>query len=140
MVIMPITWDRADAVAIVLSDITFQENIIALKQADKNKDLVMATVSHELRTPLNGIIRLLQILETKIPQEDQSENISLCKDNAILLLNIVNSILDLQLVRNGELKLKLAQVNICELLKETVKLFQFMASQKKIRLESQNHE
>jgi len=133
--LMPITWDREDAVAVILTDITYRENIMALKIADQNKDFVIATVSHELRTPLNGIIGILQIAETKTHEPETTEYLSLCKDNATLLLNLVNSILDLQQIRNGKIRLYRSKVNVSQLLKETIKLFHYQSTQKKIHLQ-----
>jgi len=134
VVLMPLSWDREDAVAIILNDITFQDKIIAFKQADKNKDLIIATVSHELRTPLNGIIGLLQIMETKTEQPEVLKDVFLCKDNATLLWNLVNSILDLQMFYSGKLRLKLTKIDLHQFLKDTTKLFQFIASQKGLYL------
>ena len=133
-IITPIIWDREEAVAIVLNETTYQENMLALKLADRNKDLVIATVSHELRTPLNGIIGILQIVETKAVQPEVLDYLSLCKDNATLLLNLVNSILDLQQIRDRRLKLNLSDVNICKLVEDTVRLFHYQATQKQLSL------
>ena len=133
-IVTPIIWDQEEAVAIVLNETTYQENILALKVADRNKDLVIATVSHELRTPLNGIIGILQIVETKALQPEVLEYLSLCKDNAILLLSLVNSMLDLQQIRDGKLKLNLSNVNIAKVAKDTIQLFYYQAAQKQIFL------
>jgi len=133
--LMPITWDREDAVAVILNDITYRENILALKIADQNKEFLIATVSHELRTPLNGIIGILQIAESKTNEPEITEYLSLCKDNATLLLNLVNSILDLQQIRNGKIRLYPSKVQVAQLLKDTIKLFHYQSAQKKIQLQ-----
>lgn len=132
-----IKWDAEDAVAIILNDITYQENLIALKVSNKNKDKILATVSHELRTPLHGIINLLELTEKKLSDHEALENLSLCKDNAILLLSLVNSILDLHQISTDKLKLNITKFDLREYLSSTLRLFQFQCHQKGLALEFQ---
>ncbi len=134
VLLIPVVWDERDAITVILNDITYQENLIALRIADANKDKVIATVSHELRTPLNGIIGILSIAESKTQQPEMNEYLSLCKDNANLLLGLVNSLLDLQQLRQGKIKLNIAEVSIRKLIQDTMKLFQYQCNQKGIYL------
>jgi len=107
-----VKWDGADALAIAFNDITFQEKLIYYKTTNENKDRIIATVSHELRTPLNGILGLLDMAEKKIKDAEVLEYTSLGKDNANLLLSLVNSILDMHQIRAGKLKLAISKINI----------------------------
>jgi len=137
VLLIPVVWDGRNATTIILNDITYQENLIALRIADANKDKVIATVSHELRTPLNGIIGILSIAESKTQQPEMNEYLSLCKDNANLLLGLVNSLLDLQQLRQGKIKLNIAEVSIRKLIQDTIKLFQYQCNQKGIYLKEE---
>ena len=83
VLLVPVVWDGRNATTIILNDITYQKNLIALRIADANKDKVIATVSHELRTPLNGIIDILFIAESKTQQPEMNGYLSLCKDNQV---------------------------------------------------------
>ena len=134
VVLMPLTWDTQDAVAVLLNDITEQEKTFVLKVADKNKDLVLATMSHELRTPLNGIIGIIQMIESKIDKKETADLLALCKDNATLLLSLVNSVLDLQQISHGKLKLHISTIDIRATLENTARLFQFQLEQKGLYL------
>jgi len=134
MVLKRIKWNGNDAVAVVLNDITYQEKLMHWKMANANKDKIIATVSHELRTPLNGIIGLLDMTEKKIEHPEALSFISLCKDNAHLLMNLVNSLLDLHQISAGKLKLTISKINIRKCLQDVLKLFQFQANQKGIFL------
>jgi len=129
-----IKWNGNDAIAVVLNDITHQEKLMYLKMANANKDKIIATVSHELRTPLNGIIGLLDMTEKKVQHHDALEYISLCKDNAHLLLSLVNSLLDMHQISSGKLKLNISKINIRKCLQSVIRLFQFQTNQKGISL------
>lgn len=131
VVVMPITWDIQDAVAVVIHDITDQEEAFVSKVADQNKDLVAATMSHELRTPLNGIIGIIQMIEPKLEEDQETATLlSLCKDNALLLQSLVNSILDLQQVYYGRLKLQISKFQIEDAITNIVQLFRFQLDRK----------
>jgi len=132
--ITPVTWESTPAMMIALENVTYKKEIADLKLAQKNKDLLIATVSHELRTPLHGILGLIQIVEPKVHQSDVLEYLSLCKDNAHLLLNLVNSLLDHQQIQYGEIKLNPAKVHLQTLIKSVFSLFTFLANQKNIQL------
>jgi len=130
-----IRWDGCEAVTILMDDITHQETIIALQVADANKDRVIATVSHELRTPINGMLGMLQIMQKLTKDEDLIKHVELCQNAAKLLLNIVNTILDLQLMRANKLRISISKTDIREVLDEVYSLFVFSCKEKGISLE-----
>ena len=134
IVLMPITWDIQEAVVFVFHDVTDQEKAFGLRVAEQNKNLVMTTMSHELRTPLNGIIGILQLIGSKVSEKKITDLLALCRDNATLLLSLINSILDLQQFHHGRLKLLKTEVHIRKMMKDIAHLFQFQLSQKGLSL------
>jgi len=135
IILKMIKWDKEDAVAVIFNDITHQENLISLKVADENKNKILGTVSHELRTPLNVIIGILQICERKIENNpDVLEHLELCKDNAYLLLSLVNSLLDLQRIGQGKFTLNPSKIELRKVLNDIVRLFQFQAKKSGVNL------
>jgi len=132
--ITPVTWERSPAIMITLENVTYKKELADLKLAQENKDLLIATVSHELRTPLHGVLGLIQIIEPKVQQSEILEYLSLCKDNAHLLLNLVNSLLDHQQIQYGEIKLNPAKIHLQTCIKSVFGLFTFLANQKNIQL------
>ena len=50
-----VKWDEEDVLAILMTDITLQKEIISLQVADANKEKVIASISHEIRTPINAM-------------------------------------------------------------------------------------
>jgi signal transduction histidine kinase/CheY-like chemotaxis protein len=131
----PFVWDYEEAVILILNDITTQEQFITLREADTNKDLALSTVSHELRTPISGILGILGILDKKIKDLESYDLIQICKSNAMLLMNLVNCILDLQQIRSGKFKINKEDIDIRELANSIIPLFKIQSEQKGIKLQ-----
>jgi len=123
-------WGSEDGIVVVLNDITLQEQVLSLKIADANKDKVIACVSHELRTPVNGTLGILQMMEKQTEDPALLRYIKLCKSVNSLQLNIINSMLDLQLLRQNKLKPAVMYFDLNNLLEEVKSLFEFQCQQK----------
>jgi len=67
------------------------------------KDNFLTNMSHELRTPLNAIIGFASILHQRFP--DENKKIKPIVDSAKHLLVIINDMLDIIKLQNGELSL-----------------------------------
>jgi len=133
--VLKLFWDQEEANAVIFSDLTQQETIIALKLADAHKDKVIATVSHELRSPINAILGCTKILEEMVKNNPQMQfYLSACKYSANWLLTLVNSILDLSQIRGNSIKLNPASFNLRENLEEIKKMFSFQCAQKGLEL------
>ena len=116
-------WDDSDSLVIMLDDLTQQETILALKIADENKDKVLATVSHELRTPINGILGVVQLIESEFQDPHLISFIKTAKVCSTLLLNLVNSILDLTQIRKNCIKLNPTLFKLSLMLEEIESIF-----------------
>ena len=127
-------WDDAESLALIFDDTTKQKIISNLKAADKNKDLVIATVSHELRTPLNGMLGLIDIIKDKSSNQEILPYLNACKNSGLLLLNLVNSTLDLSQIKNNKLTLVYTKVSIFKLLNELKSLFEYSCALKSLYL------
>jgi two-component system sensor histidine kinase KdpD len=77
------------------------ERVVALKEADRLKDALMASVSHDLRTPLTTIRALASELRYK------DERAGVIESEADRLNRLVTDLLDLSRIRAGALPLDL---------------------------------
>jgi len=128
-------WDQEPAVVIIFHDITQQNTILELKiAANLHKDRVLATVSHELRTPLNSILGLISVMQETATDPSFTENLAICKNSCNLLQGLINSILDLNLIRANKIKLYPEKINIQEFLNDVARLFEFQCTQKGLYL------
>jgi len=127
-----IKWDGEDALAVLFNDISIQETLLSLKIANDNKEKAISTVSHELRNPVNGLLGMIQIMETQTKNTTLLKSISILKTNVHLLLNILNSILDLQQINANKLSLNITKVNVFEVLHNVQLLYEFQCFQKNL--------
>lgn len=83
------------------------------EESDRLKTAFLANMSHEIRTPINGIIGFSQLLEHSFDDpEKREEFIQIIRANANLLLNLIDDIIDVSRIQEGQVKLKKTIVNI----------------------------
>jgi len=133
--VFSLTWDGKDAIAVILNDATEHRQNLTLKVADANKNKMLAMISHELRTPLNGILGVVNILKKEITETRLLQYLSICKNSGELLLNLVNSILDLQQIKDNKFVLKPTKDDLRQLLIDIYELFLFQFEQKNLYLD-----
>ena len=134
--VFPLLWDEAEAIAMVLDDMTQQRIITELKQADKNKDMVIAMVSHELRTPLNGMLGLIDIAKKKISHVETLSYLKACRNSGVLLLSLVNSILDMNQISHKKLNLVYTRISIADILEEMRSLFDYSCQLRRLYMDT----
>ncbi len=94
----------------------------------------LSKLTHELRTPMNGVLGMSELLsDTSLSttQRDYLETIQLAGHDILLL---VNRISDYSKLTTGRLQLEELNVELSELMDETLKKFQFNANQKRLEL------
>jgi len=105
------------------------------KDANKAKDIFLASMSHELRTPLNAIIGFSQILLAK---ESTPDAIKIFLNKIFIsgkhLLTLVNSILDIAKIESGKMEVYKVCFALDELLDEVKVLTEPMAEKKNLTL------
>jgi PAS domain S-box-containing protein len=96
------------------------------EQASQAKSEFLSRMSHELRTPLNSIIGFSQILLDDIGnglkdvQRDRIQRILLSGRH---LIKLINEILDHSQIEAGKLDLTIDQINLNDIIEETIQLF-----------------
>ncbi len=86
------------------------------ENANRMKDLFLATMSHELRTPLNAMIGFLHLMlfSGQLSQDNEHmANRSLA--NSQRLLTLINNILDLSRIATGAIQIVPSQVHLRDL-------------------------
>jgi len=120
-----------------------QNALDAATLASQAKSEFLANMSHELRTPLNSIIGFSEMMEYEIKgplPETYHEYSKLITTSGRLLLDTVNSILDLAKIEAGKLELDLNDVSIASVVEEAITLLRALAHDKGIEIKNQTHD
>ena len=108
-----------------------------LKEVDRLKDQFLANTSHELRTPLNGIIGLSESLKDGVAgnlSTKAKENLEMIISSGKRLSNLVNDILDFSKLKNHELTLRLAPVDLKAAVDIVVAMSESLAKDKNLKI------
>lgn len=109
--------------------------LFELEQADRQKDLFLATLSHELRTPLNSILGWIQILRTrKLEPAEIERAIEVIERNAKGQSEMISDILFVSRIITGKLEIKHEPVNISEVITGVVEMIKPSAEAKLLEL------
>ncbi|MGD9581247.1 MAG: PAS domain S-box protein [Vampirovibrionia bacterium] len=115
------------------------KSLRALEKANKLKDQFLSNMSHELRTPLNAIIGFTDLLEMQYYgtlTEKQDEYLKLIKNSSTHLLDLINDLLDISKIDAGSMELFFKDVQIDEIINETISAFGTQINNKSLEIET----
>jgi len=123
-------------IEIDVSEINFENKILTLlvirdvtelKKVDRMKNEFISTVSHELRTPLTSIKGALGLVASgaigELP-EKINKMLNIADTNCTRLANLINDILDLEKINAGKMEFEFEELEINEILKQSLVLNQ----------------
>ncbi len=75
------------------------------EESERLKTAFLTNMSHEIRTPMNAIIGFSTILAEELQSDEQREYVEIISQNAMNLLQIIDSVLEIAQIETGELVL-----------------------------------
>lgn len=110
--------DEMQAICMVVTDLTEQEELLAAEQANEAKDHFLAALSHELRTPLTPVLMTVAALEQdeRMP-DDLRESLLMLRRNVELEARLIDDLLDLTRIVRNKVDLKMSTVDLDECLR-----------------------
>lgn len=110
---------------------------LKLQELDRLKSMFIASMSHELRTPLNSIIGftgiILQGMSGEINSE-QEKQLTLVKNSASHLLNLINDIIDISKIEAGKVEIVIEEFDLSVLAQEIKDSFTVAVDKKGLEL------
>ncbi len=110
------------------------------KRANMAKTDFLRRMSHDIRTPINGIRGMLEIAEHF---QDDTEKLKECRekiwDSSGYLLNLVNSVLDMNKLESGQLQVEEEPFNLLDVIIDLDNVIGTQAAEKGIQLRTKEH-
>ena len=108
-----------------------------LQEANKLKLEFIQLASHELRGPVNAVSIAIQTVDKLLaPKLDDDERLLLevARNGSSRLVDLLNDLLDITRLEAGDFALKPEDVNVCDLVNRTVRLYEPLAEEKGLSL------
>ena len=107
-----------------------------LEQANKSKDVFLATLSHELRTPLNAIVGWTDMMRNgQLAPEELGRAIETIDRNAHALNHLVADLLDVSRIVTGSLKIDSKLVGLAAVVEAAVEAARPQCTSKRVTLD-----
>jgi CheY-like chemotaxis protein len=115
-----------------------QKSLVEAKEnaenANKSKSRFLANMSHEIRTPLNGIMGFIELLQKQEADPQKIDYLNIIQTSSKSLLTVINDILDLSKIEDGNMKIEPVEFNLKQHLLELVSFFKSIADTNNISL------
>lgn len=107
------------------------------EQANRTKDLFLATLSHELRTPLTSILLWSQLLKSKkLAPEKMGTALDTIEESAKLQAQLIDELLDIARLSSGKVMIEKSVVDPYEALNNALDYIRPSADAKNLKIET----
>ena len=115
-----------------------RESTRLAEEANRAKDIFLATISHELRTPLTPIIGWSRLLKSdKFSDTERRHGIEVIERNAKMQAKLVEDLLDVSRIITGKLALTIVTLELCTVIEQSIETVRSIAALKKITIDTQ---
>ena len=117
----PLPLNEAEALCMVVTDLTDQKKHEDLQQASRRKDEFLATLAHELRNPLAPITNALQILRLSPADAQAIDHAMDVMDRQLQhMVRLVDDLLDVSRITRGKVELRKERIDLAKVVQSAV--------------------
>ncbi len=109
----------------------------ALRDADRRKDVFLATLAHELRNPMAPISNSLAIMRRSEDPALHAQAMATIEKQLAHLVRLVDDLLDVSRISQGKMTLRVARIDVSSVLQSAIDSVQPRIEHKQQRLEVQ---
>ncbi|MFT5760601.1 MAG: signal transduction histidine kinase/BarA-like signal transduction histidine kinase [Alteromonadaceae bacterium] len=102
------------------------------EQANRTKNIFLASMSHDIRTPMNAIVGMSELLGKSELGAEQSNYSRVINSSAQALLLLINDIMDFSKIEANELNLEQIAFNLRDTIDDCADLISFQALEKNL--------
>jgi signal transduction histidine kinase/CheY-like chemotaxis protein len=122
--------DSLDKLSIKNTDL--DEARLESEQANRTKNIFLASMSHDIRTPMNAIVGMSELLGKSDLGVEQGNYARVINSSAQALLLLINDIMDFTKIEANQLNLEKIPFNLRETIDDCADLVSFQASEKNV--------
>ncbi|HEY8073840.1 MAG TPA: response regulator [Labilithrix sp.] len=133
--------DLASRLAVAIENARLQEasekRRVELEEANRGKDVFLATLSHELRTPLNAIIGWTDMMRNgQLAGDELTRAVETIDRNAHALAGLVADLLDVSRIVTATLKLDMKNVSLASIVEAAIENARPACASKQVTLDA----
>ncbi len=117
--------------------IRVKERTSELEKANKTKDQFLSIIAHDLKTPFNSVLGFSEILSSdfdKIDDRKRRELAELIYDSGKNIYKLLENLLEWASIQNGNIKLNISNINLKDMVVETINTINVQANKKNIKI------
>jgi signal transduction histidine kinase len=119
-----------------------EQKNLELASLNEQKNYFLGMASHDLRNPLGNIITLAQFIESDDAKlsDEQKNFLATIINSGQFMLNLLNDLLDVSRIESGNATIELNEINIVELIQQSIADNKYHAQKKNISIQYSAHE
>ena len=130
----------------ILAVIEYRNRRIALKRQEEESEIkemklkMFTNISHEIRTPLTLVMSPLKKMRENEHDPHQKQLYNLMYRNSLRILRLVNQLMDIRKIDNGQLKLHFVETDMIYFIKDIMQSFNNLATSRNIDFQISSEE
>lgn len=120
-----------------LNELELKKTNEQLREMYENSNKMIRILSHDLRSPFVGILGLTEILATEAENFDYANIKRLCSELNVTLkkqYKLIDNLLNWARLKSGRIDYNIREIDVAELVKETINYYNLNLKQKDIRV------